>query len=206
MISQMAWSTYYPKWMLIFKLSPLARRRGGGHAYSSVPWLHQLPWLHQCFKCCWSNTTSVVAVAWRIASHKGKNMNIKYKVQHNYHTVQVCQYLSDSLDLSRVRRHFQKMFGRQTDKQCLADGQTIIFWKALFKRLFTPPSFFSAIQNHQKCEKNLNSNWVRDGREFKITNFERSQWSKDRYDQKIANFIFRWFGWLDGWLVWLMAS
>ena len=50
-----------------------------------------------------------------------------------------------SLDLSRVRRHFQKMSGRQTD--------TIFFSKALFKRLFTPPSFFSAIQSRQKRDK-----------------------------------------------------
>ena len=30
----------------------------------------------------------------------------------------------------------------------------------------------------------------------------RSPILKDRYDQKIANFIFRWFGWLGGRLVW----
>ena len=34
---------------------------------------------------------------------------------------------------------------RQTDKSS--------FSKALFKRLFTPPSFFSAIQSHQKRDK-----------------------------------------------------
>ena len=29
----------------------------------------------------------------------------------------------------------------------------------------------------------------------------RSPILKDRYDQKIANFIFRWFSWLGGWVV-----
>ena len=51
-----------------------------------------------------------------------------------------------SLDLSRVRRHFQKMSGRQTDKQ-------FFFSKALSERLFTHPSFFSTIQSHQKRNK-----------------------------------------------------
>ena len=54
-------------------------------------------------------------------------------------------HLTRSLDLSRVRRHFQKMSGRQTDTNFVS--------KALLKRLFTPPNFFSAIQSHQKRDK-----------------------------------------------------
>ena len=49
-----------------------------------------------------------------------------------------------SLDLSRVRRLFQKMSGRQTDK---------LFKKRHLKWLFTPPSFFSAIQRHKNRDK-----------------------------------------------------
>ena len=47
-----------------------------------------------------------------------------------------------SLDLSRVRRHFQKKSGRQTDKQ--------FFLKKHLKWPFTPQSFFSTIQRHEK--------------------------------------------------------
>ena len=48
-----------------------------------------------------------------------------------------------SLDLSRVRQHFQKKSGRQT----------VFFSKRHLKWLFTPPSFFSTIQRHKKRDK-----------------------------------------------------
>ena len=53
--------------------------------------------------------------------------------------------LTRSLDLSRVRRLFQKKSGRQTDKHFVS--------KRDIKWLFTPPSFFSSIQRPKKRNK-----------------------------------------------------
>ena len=53
-----------------------------------------------------------------------------------------------SLDLRRVRRHFQKTSGRQTNN---------FFSKRHFERLSTPQSFFSTIQGHKNALKSLYS-------------------------------------------------
>ena len=72
-----------------------------------------------------------------------------------------------TLDLSRVRRHFQKKSGRQTDKQCF-------FLKRHFKSLINPQSFSSTFQGHKNAIKSLKNRFVTD------------RWTDRRTDRKVA--------------------
>ena len=71
-----------------------------------------------------------------------------YLKEYNSNLRNVKKMKTISLDLSRVRRHFHKMPGRQTDKQ-------FFFSKTLKKRLFTPPSFFSLSRDKEFDKKPL---------------------------------------------------